>query len=760
MGYKREYFLLGIILLVFVSTPIFLLFFLNGGDEASQRDSSQESRSLLSQDSSMDSRGPAASSQGSQEKEQVPTDSVFESFKLSPSELNVFYERRYEPRSVNLAIEGLKIDKKKFEVQRKEDLPQVLIVPLPGGEGRKEFTRSFVDFKSKESFVWVGVGKDKPFESFHLSFYQGVFIGGIETRTASYEIKYLSDGKHLIRKIDQSQFPENENDFVLPKSKETSQESSQRNQKNAFSKTNRTEASNKNQIGSSSAGEVETFPLLEGDNYISSFANGAGTVPIDMVVGFSYLITESEGNLSAAKAFLNLLVNYANTTHRNSETGALLHVTEMVELNVSSSSEGLWSNLDEMYEAYAVEEGGDGYNPNNAYHILARKRYQTKSDLTVLVTERYTSGTCGIAYLMTLDDTGFYSSPRASVTAGNCPIGTLTHEIGHNLGAHHARDQLTADEIKMYESKGLAPYAYGIRVPGVFRTIMSYSCSSECPRINYFSDPEKKDIVTGTFLGEANRMDNARTLRERSYMISFADQLDSISEESKNLPKIFTQPQGGHVPEGDNYALRVLAGNLRPPPYENTLDYQWYRDGVLLSGANKSELLVTHIAGQEIESTYYVEVSNSKGSASSQVVTLDFRKNPQIVNQPQGGDVLEGGLILEVEAIDPNPPSYQEELSYQWYRNGRLILGEEEVRLFVELDPDILFDATYYVVVSHSVGETKSDEVTLNFIERPRSGQWDFLLHGDERPLSDWAIGKIDRGLGINELEEILREDQ
>ena len=113
---------------------------------------------------------------------------------------------------------------------------------------------------------------------------------------------------------------------------------------------------------------------------------------------------------------------------------------------------------------------------------------------------------------------------------------------------------------------------------------------------------------------------------------------------------------------------------------------------------------------------------------------------------------MEGGLILEVEAIDPNPPSYQEELSYQWYRNGRLILGEEEVRLFVELDPDILFDATYYVVVSHSVGETKSDEVTLNFIERPRSGQWDFLLHGDERPLSDWAIGKIDRGLGINEL--------
>ena len=320
MAYKREHFLLGIILLVFVSTPIFLLFFLNGRDEPIQRDFSQESRSLLSQGSSRVSRGPAASSPESKKKEPVPTDSVFESFKLSPSELKVFYGRRYEPRSVNLAIEGLKIDKKIFEVQRKEDLPQVLRVPLPGVEGEKEFTRSFVDFKSKESFVWVGVGKDKPFESFHLSFYQGVFIGSIEIRARSYEIKYLSEGKHLIRRLDESQFPENENDFVLPKSKE-SQESSQKNQKDAFSKANRTEASNKNQIGSSSEGEVETFPLAGGDNYISSFASGAGTVPIDMVVGFSYLITESEGSLSAAKAFLNLLVNYANTTHRNSETG-------------------------------------------------------------------------------------------------------------------------------------------------------------------------------------------------------------------------------------------------------------------------------------------------------------------------------------------------------------------------------------------------------------------------------------------------------
>ena len=228
---------------------------------------------------------------------------------------------------------------------------------------------------------------------------------------------------------------------------------------------------------------------------------------------------------------------------------------------------------------------------------------------------------------MTLDDAGFYNTPRASVSAGNCLSGTLSHEIGHNLGAMHARDQFTTTQIQSYKNRGLAYYAYGIRFPGLFRTLMSYDCSSNCPRINYFSNPDKKDDISGNFLGEANRMDNARTIRERSYMISFADQLDSMSEESKNLPKIFTQPQGGHVPEGGDYTLRVLAGNLRPPPYENTLDYQWYKDGVSLSGANESELLVTHVASQKIESIYHVEVSNSKGSVSSQAATLDFRKN-------------------------------------------------------------------------------------------------------------------------------------
>ena len=130
------------------------------------------------------------------------------------------------------------------------------------------------------------------------------------------------------------------------------------------------------------------------------------------------------------------------------------------------------------------------------------------------------------------------------------------------------------------------------------------------------------------------------------------------------------------------------------------------------------------------------------------------------MRQPKGGDILDGGLIVEVEAIDPNPPPYQEELSYQWYQNGNLILGEEESHLLVEPDPDIPFEATYYVMVLHSVGGTKSDEVTLNFVERPRSDQWNFLLHGDKRPLSDWAIGKIDRGLGINELEVLSYEDQ
>ena len=321
--------------------------------------------------------------------------------------------------------------------------------------------------------------------------------------------------------------------------------------------------------------------------------------------------------------------------------------------------------------------------------------------------------------------------------------------MAHNLGAMHARAQFSEELIDVYAKRGILPYAYGIRFPGQFRTIMSYSCSPTCPRINYFSDPTKAS--NGVAIGDFSRMDNARAIHgERAYIASVISDYLSMNEDSRKLPQIVKQPQGGHVPEDDGYTLEVVAINFRPSPHETLLEYQWYRDGTLLSGATGNQLKVKHVPGVGIETTYFVEVSNSTGHVRSDSVTVDFRKKPQIVRQPQGGAASTEGLLLEVEAINPNPPPYEEELSYQWYQNGQLLPNGTEPTLFVEPSYEISFETTYFVEVSHSVAKVQSDVIIVEFLTRPRSGKWDILVN-HENPASDVEIGQIDRDLGLTD---------
>ena len=84
---------------------------------------------------------------------------------------------------------------------------------MPDG-GEKEFTRNFVDFENENTFVWVGVATDDELETLYLSIHHQAIVGQIETKEASYEIKYLSEDKNIIRRVDRSQYPENPNDAV------------------------------------------------------------------------------------------------------------------------------------------------------------------------------------------------------------------------------------------------------------------------------------------------------------------------------------------------------------------------------------------------------------------------------------------------------------------------------------------------------------------------------------------------------------------
>jgi hypothetical protein len=101
-----------------------------------------------------------------------------------------------------------------------------------------------------------------------------------------------------------------------------------------------------------------------------------------------------------------------------------------------------------------------------------------KADLVSLITETPGSPYCGIAWLMSGNNPGF--APNAfSVVERGCATGyySFGHELGHNMGLNHARQDPVGN--------GAFPYSFGYKWPG-YRTVMAYAPGT---RILRFSNP-------------------------------------------------------------------------------------------------------------------------------------------------------------------------------------------------------------------------------------------------------------------------------
>jgi len=78
---------------------------------------------------------------------------------------------------------------------------------------------------------------------------------------------------------------------------------------------------------------------------------------------------------------------------------------------------------------------------------------------------------------------------------------SMSHEMFHNMGAFHNRANSGTQHA----------YAHGVQVEGKLRTIMSYNCKSNCPRIPYLSADGYK--YGDTLIGDSSN-NNARMIAE------------------------------------------------------------------------------------------------------------------------------------------------------------------------------------------------------------------------------------------------------
>lgn len=86
------------------------------------------------------------------------------------------------------------------------------------------------------------------------------------------------------------------------------------------------------------------------------------------------------------------------------------------------------------------------------------------------------------------------------------PIFVLYLQLGHNLGCDHNRE----------DTRSSHDYGHGVQVPGVLRTLMSYSCNgSSCPPVPLFSANGYTYRSGDSKIPIGSRAsDNARVIRE------------------------------------------------------------------------------------------------------------------------------------------------------------------------------------------------------------------------------------------------------
>ena len=692
---------------------------------------------------SQNARGVDSAGKKDSGKNQPLSDSTFEIFELSSHELESFYKRRFEPRERTLAIKGLKINKKPFQVETKEVLPNTIQIPLPDG-GTREFTRRYVDFQNKNSFVWVGVATDNEAESIHLSFHNVAIVGHMETEDGIYEIKHLSRNKNIIRKVDGNQFPKNPNDAVVPPVTSSSRQKANPSTSPYSSRFPSPYKSPTQENSGQGSGQTQGN---SGSRQQGTGGVAQGQFTIDIVVGYSHLIKDSEGGVDAALALVNNFIAAANTAYRNSETGVVIRPREIMELRVSAESMQ-FTNLSKMSEADQMRANGEDYDATNPYQFLIRKRHETNSDLAALITE-VEADSCGIAYVLQMDVTSEGFRPFGmNVTAANCRLYDMAHEIGHNLGSQHNREDAGAMLI--------LPYAYGFRsIPHQVRTVMSYTCNggeSVCPQIPYFSHPGK--TVNGTIIGDAAWTDNSRSIREQAHVIRDI-------YEAFDLPdlEITQQPIGGNIIEGNFLELSVETVFRKPLKPGRSIRYQWYKDNIKLLGeTNKTLILGYQLRGQtgiqtgpflnfRESATYHVKVhvagfdilnAKIKGrsgdvSVISEKVEVYFLKPPIITQQPIGGIIPTGGSLslgvrarLPQSAVTRGPsnlnrqlPSTGQNFKYQWYKEGVALSGETGLSLTLNSSSHSGDSATYHVEVLKETNgvslTTPSNEVRVYF---------------------------------------------
>ena len=320
-------------------------------------------------------------------------------------------------------------------------------------------------------YVWVGTLQGVDFSAVRLAVTRNTMAASITTPAATYSIRHVENGVHVVQEINLSAFPA-EAPPVTPN------------------------------LPAEAPPAIPNRPEIGGDD---------GSL-IDVLVVYTPAARIAQGGTSSIEALIDLGISETNQAYTNSGVVQRLRLVRKEETAYTESG-SMSTDLGRLQ------------NPSDGFLDSVQTLRNTYSADIVQLVEN-SGDFCGIAYLMTNVSTSF--APNAfGITHYSCisPNYSFGHEMGHNMGLRH----------DTYVDTGSTPYPYShgyvnqaALVPGAatnkrWRDVMAYNdqCAASgfnCPRILYFSTPLK--TYTSDILGNANTADATRSLDDTRVVVS------------------------------------------------------------------------------------------------------------------------------------------------------------------------------------------------------------------------------------------------
>ncbi|HEV8543272.1 MAG TPA: hypothetical protein VGR78_12830 [Verrucomicrobiae bacterium] len=204
--------------------------------------------------------------------------------------------------------------------------------------------------------------------------------------------------------------------------------------------------------------------------------------------------------------------------------------------------------------------------------------------------------------------------------------------------------------------------------------------------------------ITGGWQLQGATIPEGARLRMRGYVSGSSYYVDFLP----GAPGILAHPTDRTNNVNTASAFEVMAEGNGP------LNFQWLKNGFVLSGALSSTLVLSDVTGADAGG-YSVIVSNAEGASTSRVAQLTVL-DPVILKQPSAV-WLNGGktLTLNITAAGTG-------LSYEWKKDGQEIPGATSSTLLIT-NAGSVHTGSYQVLVKGTYGTLQSDvaAVHVNF---------------------------------------------